>query len=114
MVVVTVNHRLNVFGYLAVGGDNGRFADAGNAGLLDMVAALRWVRDNAAAFGGDPGNVTIFGQSGGASKVTALMGMPAAPGLFHKAIAQSCSGGLRLDGPEEAARQARALRRNWN
>jgi para-nitrobenzyl esterase len=74
-----------------------------------MVAALRWVRDNAAAFGGDPGNVTIFGQSGGAAKVTTLMGMPAARGLFHKAIAQSCSGGLRMDGPEEAGRQTRAL-----
>jgi para-nitrobenzyl esterase len=108
VVVVTINHRLNVFGYLVVGGDP-RFADAGNAGVLDMVAALRWVRDNAAAFGGDPGNVTIFGQSGGAAKVTALMGMPAARGLFHKAIAQSCSGGLRLDGPDEAERQAQAL-----
>ena len=76
----------------------------GNAGVLDMVAALRWVRDNAQAFGGDPNNVTIFGQSGGASKVTALMEMPAAKGLFHKAIAQSVSGGLRLTGPDEAAR----------
>jgi para-nitrobenzyl esterase len=109
VVVVTVNHRLNVFGYLAVGGSDPRFADAGNAGVLDLVAALRWVRDNAAAFGGDPGNVTIFGQSGGAAKVTALMSMPAAQGLFHKAIAQSCSGGLRLDGPEEASRQTQAL-----
>ena len=109
VVVVTINHRLNVFGYLNVGGSDPRFADAGNAGVLDMVAALRWVRDNAAAFGGDPGNVTIFGQSGGAAKVTALMGMPAARGLFHKAIAQSCSGGLRLDGLEESGRQTRAL-----
>lgn len=109
VVVVTVNHRLNVFGYLAVGGEDPRFADAGNAGVLDLVAALRWVRDNAAAFGGDPGNVTIFGQSGGAAKVAALMSMPAAQGLFHKAIVQSCSGGLRLDGAEEASRQARAL-----
>jgi para-nitrobenzyl esterase len=109
VVVVTINHRLNVFGYLAIGGKDPRFADAGTAGVLDMVAALRWVRDNAAAFGGDPGNVTIFGQSGGAAKVTALMAMPAARGLFHKAIVQSCSGGLRLDGPEEADRQAQAL-----
>jgi len=109
VVVVTVNHRLNGFGYLALGDSDPRFADAGNAGVLDLVAALRWVRDNAAAFGGDPGNVTIFGQSGGAAKVTALMGLPAAKGLFHKAIAQSCSGGLRLDGPEEASRQTAAL-----
>ena len=77
VVLVTINHRLNVFGYLALDAADERFADSGNAGTLDMVAALRWVRDNAAAFGGDPGNVTIFGQSGGASKVTALMGMPA-------------------------------------
>ena len=108
VVVVTINHRINVFGYIALGGD-ARFADSGNAGVLDMVAALRWVHDNAAAFGGDPGNVTIFGQSGGAAKVTALMGMPAARGLFHKAIAQSCSGGLRLDGLEESDRQAKTL-----
>ena len=109
VVVVTVNHRLNVLGYLDLHGSDERFADAGNAGLLDLVAALRWVRDNAQAFGGDPNNVTIFGQSGGASKVTALMEMPAAKGLFHKAIAQSVSGGLRLTGPDEAARQAAQL-----
>jgi para-nitrobenzyl esterase len=109
VVVVTVNHRLDVFGYRDLSGSDERFADAGNAGLLDLVAALRWVRDNARAFGGDPDNVTIFGQSGGASKVTALMEMPAAKGLFHKAIAQSVSGGLRLTGPDEAARQAAQL-----
>jgi para-nitrobenzyl esterase len=109
VVVVTVNHRLDVFGYLDLSGSDERFADAGNAGVLDLVAALRWVCDNARAFGGDPDNVTIFGQSGGASKVTALMEMPAAKGLFHKAIAQSVSGGLRLTGPDEAARQAAQL-----
>jgi para-nitrobenzyl esterase len=109
VVVVTINHRLNVFGYLNLGDADPRFADAGAAGVLDMVAALRWVHANISAFGGDPGNVTIFGQSGGAAKVTALMGLPAAHGLFHKAIAQSCSGGLRLDGLEESARQAKAL-----
>jgi para-nitrobenzyl esterase len=109
VVVVTINHRLNVFGYLNLGNGDARFADAGAAGVLDMVAALRWVRANIALFGGDPGNVTIFGQSGGAAKVTAMMALPAARGLFHKAIAQSCSGGLRLDGAEESARQARAL-----
>ena len=109
VVVVTVNHRLNAFGYLNLGQSDSRFADAGNAGTLDLVAALQWVRDNAAAFGGDPGCVTIFGQSGGASKVTALIAMPAARGLFHRAIVQSCSGGLRLDGLEESERQAHDL-----
>ena len=92
VVVVTVNHRLNVFGYLylaELGGE--RFAQASNAGMLDCIAALEWVRDNIAAFGGDPGNVTIFGQSGGGGKVSTLMAMPAAKGLFHRAIAMSGS-----------------------
>ena len=90
VVVVTHNHRLNVFGYLnlsEVGGEE--YADSGNAGALDFVAVLEWVRDNVSNFGGDPGNVTIFGQSGGGGKVAALMTMPAAKGLFHKAIIQS-------------------------
>ena len=109
VVLVTINHRLNVFGYLQLDDHDDRFADSGNAGVLDMVAALQWVRDNAAAFGGDPHNVTIFGQSGGASKVTALMATPAAKGLFHKAIAQSCSGGLRITTKDEAADMAQGL-----
>jgi para-nitrobenzyl esterase len=92
VVVVTLNHRLNLFGYLYLGEAAGeKYADSGNAGMLDIVQALEWVRDNIAAFGGDPGNVTIFGQSGGGGKVCTLMGMPAAKGLFHKAIAQSGS-----------------------
>ena len=92
VVVVTLNHRLNLFGYLYLGEIAGeQYADSGNAGMLDIVAALEWVRDNIAAFGGDPGNVTIFGQSGGGGKVCTLMGMPAAKGLFHKAVAQSGS-----------------------
>jgi para-nitrobenzyl esterase len=109
VVVVTVNHRLNLFGYLRLEDGDERFADAGNAGVLDLVAALRWVRDNAAAFGGDPGNVTIFGQSGGGAKVSALMAAPAAWGLFHKVIAQSCSGSLRLATEEEGAALAHGL-----
>ena len=109
VVVVTVNHRLNVFGYIQLDDRDERFADAGNTGVLDLVAALRWVRDNAAACGGDPGNVTIFGQSGGGAKVSALFAMPAARGLFHRAIAQSCSGSLRLCGQEEAARLTHGL-----
>lgn len=90
VVVVTVNHRLTVFGYLYladIGGD--QYAAASNVGNLDIIAALEWVRDNIAAFGGDPNNVTLFGQSGGAGKVSTLMAMPAAKGLFHKAIVQS-------------------------
>ena len=90
VVVVAINHRLNIFGHLdlsAVGGS--RFAESGNAGLLDLVLALEWVRDHAARFGGDPGNVTIFGQSGGGGKVSALLAMPRARGLFHKGIVQS-------------------------
>src|SRR5206468_4576751 len=68
-----------------------RFLDAANAGLRDVVAGLEWIRDNISAFGGDPGTVTIFGQSGGAGKVSTLLAMPAANGLFHRAIAQSGS-----------------------
>src|SRR6266849_4893390 len=89
-VVVTHNHRLNVYGYLNLGHLAGeQYASAANVGMLDIVAVLEWVRDNIATFGGDPGNVTIFGQSGGGGKVLALMAMPAAKGLFHRAIVQS-------------------------
>ena len=90
VVVVSHNHRLNVFGYLNLqnlGGES--FADSANAGLLDLVAALEWVRENVAGFGGDPGCVTVFGQSGGGGKVLALMTMPSAKGLFHRAIVES-------------------------
>lgn len=90
VVAVTVNHRLNIFGFLylaELGGE--KYAPASNAGMLDIVAALEWVRDNIAAFGGDPHNVTIFGQSGGGGKVSTLLGMPPAKGLFHRAIIQS-------------------------
>ena len=89
VVVVTVNHRLNAFGFLYLGELLPEFADAANAGMLDLVAALEWVRDNIGEFGGDPGNVTIFGQSGGGGKVATMMAMPAGKGLFHRAIIQS-------------------------
>jgi para-nitrobenzyl esterase len=92
VVLVSMNHRLNVFGFFdlsQIGGE--KYAQSGNAGMLDLVQALAWVRDNIAAFGGDAGNVTIFGQSGGGGKVTTLMAMPAAKGLFHKAAAFSGS-----------------------
>lgn len=105
VVVVSVNHRLNLFGHLHLGdADGGRYADAGNAGVLDLVAALEWVRDSIARFGGDPGRVTVFGQSGGGSKVAVLMGAPRARGLFHKAIIQSASSLLGLATQEEAER----------
>lgn len=101
VIVVTVNHRLGVFGYLPLDMTLGEgFAHAGVAGLTDLVVALEWVRDNIAAFGGDQGNVTIFGQSGGGVKVCLLMGMPSAQGLFHRAIAQSGAGSL-VRGKEE-------------
>lgn len=90
VVAITVNHRLTVFGYLYLAGIGGeKYAKSSNVGMLDIVAALEWVRDNAAAFGGDPSNVTIFGQSGGGGKVSTLMAMPSAHGLFHRAIVES-------------------------
>jgi para-nitrobenzyl esterase len=89
VVVVTVNHRLTAVGYLYLEGFGSQFAGSSNLGQLDIVAALEWVRDNIAAFGGDPGNVTIFGQSGGGGKVSTLMAMPAAKGLFHRAVVES-------------------------
>jgi para-nitrobenzyl esterase len=90
VVFVTVNHRLNFFGYMYLGGLDARFR-TGNPGMLDLILALQWVRRNIAAFGGDPGNVTIMGESGGGGKVLTLMGMPAAKGLFHRVIAESTS-----------------------
>lgn len=85
VVVVTVNHRLNGFGYLYLGAlDGERYADSGNVGQYDLVLALGWVQDHIAAFGGDPANVTVFGQSGGGAKIATLMAMPEAQGLFHR------------------------------
>ncbi|MFC3076778.1 carboxylesterase/lipase family protein [Phenylobacterium terrae] len=109
VVVVTVNHRLNAFGYTYLAEAMGEAYDkSGNAGLLDLIAVLQWVRDNAEAFGGDPGNVTIFGESGGGAKVSTLMATPAAKGLFHKAIVQS-GPGLTGVPKEAAARNAEML-----
>jgi para-nitrobenzyl esterase len=96
VVAVTLNHRLGALGFMHLDEILGpAYADSGNAGLSDLVLALRWVRDNIREFGGDPGNVTIFGESGGGAKVSALMAVPAAKGLFHRAIVQSGSA-LRL------------------
>ena len=91
VVVVSINHRLNVLGFLDLSAYGEKYAKSANAGLLDIVASLKWVRDNIASFGGDPSNVTIFGQSGGGGKVTTLLATPCAKGLFHKAIVQSGS-----------------------
>lgn len=102
VVVVTVNHRLNIFGHLDLSAiASPEFALSGNVGVLDMIAALQWVRDNIAQFGGDPGNVTIFGESGGGGKVSTLLAMPSARGLFHRAIIQS-GAALRLRTRERA------------
>ncbi|MGA8203143.1 MAG: carboxylesterase family protein [Woeseiaceae bacterium] len=90
-VIVTLNHRLNLLGFLDLSAHGEAFAQSANAGLLDIVAALQWVRDNISVFGGDPGRVLVFGQSGGGGKVGALMAMPSARGLFHRAIVQSGS-----------------------
>ena len=107
VVQVSVNHRLNALGFLDVAEIGGEaYAESGNVGMTDLVAALRWVRDNIANFGGDPNNVMIYGQSGGGSKVTTLMGMPSAAGLFHRAAVQSGGGGN-----PPGSEQARALSR---
>jgi para-nitrobenzyl esterase len=106
VVLVTLNHRLNVFGYLYLAESGGeKYANASNAGMLDLIAALQWVRDNITNFGGDAGNVTIFGQSGGGGKVSTLLAMPAAKGLFHRAIAMSGSAvrGIPADQAAKAA-----------
>jgi para-nitrobenzyl esterase len=102
IVLVTLNHRLNLFGYLHLGDAAGpAYADSNLAGMLDIVQALKWVKDNIGQFGGDPGNVTIFGQSGGAGKTSTLLAMPAAQGLFHKAIMMS-GGGVRVGSLDNA------------
>ena len=108
-VVVSCNYRLGALGFLhldEIGGSD--CAGSGNSGLLDQVAALRWVRDNIARFGGDPGNVTIFGESAGGMSVATLLGTPAAAGLFHKAIPQS-GAAANISSSERATRVARGL-----
>jgi para-nitrobenzyl esterase len=109
VVVVTLNHRLGAFGFLnlaEIGGE--KYAASANVGLLDIVLALEWVRDNIASFGGDPKNVMIFGQSGGGGKVNALMAMPSAQGLFQRAAVQSGSM-LEIATPDVSAKLASAL-----
>jgi para-nitrobenzyl esterase len=110
VVVVTVNHRLGPLGYLHLGelSDDPTLASSGNAGMLDLVAVLEWVRDNAEAFGGDAGHVTIFGESGGGAKVSTLLAMPGAAGLFHRAIIQS-GPGVRVGSTAGATKAAQAF-----
>ena len=109
VVVVSLNHRLNTFGFLNLAEFGGEpFAASGNVGMLDIVVALQWVRDNISNFGGDPGNVMIFGQSGGGGKVGTLMGMPQAKGLFHRAVIQSGSL-LRVAEPADSSKLAAAV-----
>ena len=106
VVAITLNHRLSALGYLYLAGIGGeKYANSSNLGNLDIIAALGWVRDNIAAFGGDRGNVTIFGQSGGGGKVSSLMAMPAAKGLFHPAIVQSGAAvkGTSIDAANKSA-----------
>ncbi|PPU37515.1 carboxylesterase/lipase family protein [Xanthomonas arboricola] len=109
VVVITVNHRLNLFGYLSLAqlGDAG-FADSGNAGQLDLIQALHWVRQHAGEFGGDAGNVTVFGQSGGGAKIATLMAMTAAHGLFHRAWTMSGQQ-VTVAGPRAATQRAQLL-----
>jgi para-nitrobenzyl esterase len=107
VVVVTVNHRLNAFGYLYLARLDPRFPDSGNAGQLDQILALQWIRDNIAAFGGDPTRVLVFGQSGGGAKIATMMGMSAARGLFHRAATMSGQQ-VTASGPLNATARARA------
>lgn len=107
VVVVTVNHRLNAFGYAYLPRLLPALADSGNVGQLDLILALRWVRDNITEFGGDPGNVMVFGQSGGGAKIATLMAMPAAAGLFHRAATMSGQQ-VTASGPGNAHRRTLA------
>jgi len=107
VVVVTVNHRLNAFGYLYLARIDPRFPDSGNLGQLDLILALHWIRENIAAFGGDPNRVMVFGQSGGGAKIATLMGMPVAAGLFHRAATMSGQQ-VTASGPLNATARARA------
>ena len=109
LVVVSLNHRLNVFGFLYLGDIAGpEFVQSGNLGMLDIMLAIWWVRDNIANFGGDPGNVTIFGESGGGLKVSTLLGMRSARGLVHKAVVQS-GPGVRCLSKEVATATAKEI-----
>jgi para-nitrobenzyl esterase len=109
VVVVSINHRLNILGTLDLSAYGPEYANSRQTGMADIVASLEWVRNNIEVFGGDPGNVMIFGQSGGGGKVVRLMHMPAAKGLFHKVCAQSGSANYRNTDPAESIKRQQAL-----
>ncbi len=108
VVVVTLNHRLNAFGYLYLARLDPRFPDSGNAGQLDQILALKWIRANVGRFGGDPDRIMLFGQSGGGAKIATMMGMPAARGLFHGAATMSGQQ-VTASGPLNATARAKAF-----
>lgn len=109
VVVITINHRLNAFGYLSLGQlMPGAYPDSGNAGQWDIILALEWLKENVAAFGGDPGRVMLFGQSGGGAKIATLMAAPAAKGLFHS-VATMSGQQVTASGPLNAKRRAEAF-----
>ena len=109
VVIVSINHRLNVLGFLNLSAYGQKYSASPNVSIMDMVAALEWVKANIANFGGDPSNVTIFGQSGGGGKVNTLLNAPSAKGLFHKAIIQSGGLGLNFQDKAITARVAAAV-----
>jgi para-nitrobenzyl esterase len=109
IVLVGINHRLNIFGYLYLGEFSSEYAESGMAGMLDLILALEWVQDNIAAFGGDPSKVTIMGESGGAMKVSTLMAMEKARGLFRYAITESGSRPVGNIGPQDGTAITAAL-----
>src|ERR1700712_1387588 len=109
VVLVSINHRLNILGFLDLSAYGDKYKNSGNAGLADIVAALQWVKENIAQFGGDPDNVTIFGQSGGGGKVTCMMNAPSAKGLFQKAIVESGSYITNFNEKSASQRVAAAL-----
>jgi para-nitrobenzyl esterase len=109
VVVVSINHRLGVLGYANLMNYGEQYASSPNAGMLDIVAALEWVKTNISNFGGDPNKILIFGHSGGGSKITTLMAMPSAKGLFHRAVVESGTGHLRVANTDDAAHMAAAV-----
>jgi para-nitrobenzyl esterase len=114
VVVVSVNHRLGPLGFMNLREFGDQYADSGNVGVLDLVAALQWVQTNIGNFGGDPGTVMIFGQSGGGGKVSTLMGMPAAKGLFHRAVIESSGTPIHQIPADVAAQTTAAMLKDLN
>jgi len=111
VVQVSVNHRLNVLGFFDLSDMGAQYADSVNVGMTDLIAALKWVRENIANFGGDPDKIMIYGQSGGGSKVTTLLGMQSASGLIHRAAVQSGGGGNIPDAEQSRDFARRVLKR---